>query len=301
MLSGQGTLESAAKLSDITKGDHGPFEMEGDFTAQVNTSLTGHFVYRWKAKNEWWRKITMGGFEQIEVFKGDTRSIVRNMNFEPERVTELKDLLWNRQSYDDFYIRKQKNRKVHGVAVSCAQLEDRQGKGEVQEVCFNPVLNQIVSEGWKLSELAETKREYADFISFDGYQIASRLTLREGPGVMLSARITSLKAAEFDDALFAPPPGAIERRECEGIKAPEIINRPPPQALELEGPGGITRLFITVGVDGSITEAHVIGRSTKEMDEKILKSLHDWKYRPALCGNVPVVADLMVSIAIYKQ
>jgi len=37
------------------------------------------------------------------------------------------------------------------------------------------------------------------------------------------------------------------------------------------------------------------------LDQKILKSLHEWKYQPAMCGNEPVVGDMMISIGIFKD
>lgn len=302
MLSAQEPLDSAAKLSDLTTADQGPFEMDGDFTAQINTPVEGHFVYRWKSKTEWWRKITMGGFEEVEVFRGETSYIVRNLSFEPERVSELTGLLWHSHSYDDYYAWKQKKRKLNGLEVSCIQMKYRSGGGDGPEVCIDPKSNQIVLETWRgMFRDDETRKEYYDYIPFGSHQIPSTLKLREGAAVILSAHITNLKAAEFDDALFTPPPGAIERRHCQGIKPPVRIRAWSAGGLNLKGLGGVTTLSITIGVDGSVTEAHLIGRSTKEMDDKILRSLHDWKYRPAMCGNEPVVADLMVTISAYKQ
>ena len=301
ILSAQEALDSAAKLSDLATDNEEPFELDGDFTAQINTPLEGHFVYRWKSKTEWWRKITMGGFEQIEIFRGDTRYIVRNVSFEPERVTELKGLLWFGRSYDHYYSWNQKKRKLNGFEASCIQTKDRKTGSEGPEVCTDPKSNQILLETWKGVPEDQTRREFADYIPFGSHQVPSKIKLRRGASVVLSAQITNLRAAPFDDALLTPPPGAIARHECQGIKQPVMIHRPSPGELALQGSSGITSISITIGVDGSITEAHLVGRSTKEMDEKVLKSLHAWKYQPAMCGNEPVVADLMVSIGIYKQ
>jgi hypothetical protein len=302
VLSGQDyPLDSAAKLIDLTSGESSPFEMDGDFTAQINTPLEGHFIYRWKSKTEWWRKITLGGFEQVEVFRGDTRYILRNASFEPERVTELKGLLWHNRSYDNVYASNQKKRKLNGIEVSCIQTKNRKSGVDGPEVCIDPVSNQIVSEAQK-GAIQELRRlEFTDYISLGSHQFPSQLKLREGASVVLSAHITSLKAAEFDDALLTPPHGAIERRECQGIKPPFSIHRPSIGELVVQGSGGITSLSITIGTDGSVTDAHLIGRSTKEMDEKVLKSLHEWKFQPAMCGNEPVVSDMMISIGISKQ
>lgn len=296
MLSGQDLLDSAAKLIDLTDDDHGPFEMEGDFTAQIKTPLEGHFIYRWKSKTEWWRKITMGGFEQVEILRGETRFIVRNVSFEPERVSELKDLLWNSRRYEFYYASNQKKRKLNGVEVSCIQTKVREGGAAGPEVCIDPVSNQIVLETRKWAP-EDTRLEFGDFIAFGSHQIASRLKLQRGGITLLSAHITSLKAADFDDALLTPPRGAIERRQCQGMKPPRAIHLPS-EEFSVQGSGGVTSLSMTIGTDGSVTDAHLIGRATEEMDEKILKSLHDWKYQPAMCGNEPVVADVMVQIGI---
>jgi Gram-negative bacterial TonB protein C-terminal len=255
---------------------------------------------KWKSKTEWWRKITMGGFEQIEVFKGDTRYILRNVSFEPEMVTQLVGLLSLSQNYDRYYAWNQKKRKLNGVEASCIQTKFRNGEGDGPEVCIDPGSHQIAMETEAGDPDEKTRREFTDYISFGSHQFPSNLKLRQGSSVVLSAHITSLKALEFDDALLTPPRGAIERRSCEGIKWPALIQQPSGSELALHGSGGVTTLWITVGTDGSVTDAHLIGRSTKEMDGAVLKSLHGWKYRPAMCGNEPVVADEMVKIGIQK-
>jgi hypothetical protein len=62
----QQLLVAAEQQADLFNHDASPFQLEVDFVAQVQVPTQGHVTYRWEAKDRWWRKVSMGAFQQIE-------------------------------------------------------------------------------------------------------------------------------------------------------------------------------------------------------------------------------------------
>jgi hypothetical protein len=234
------------------------------------------------------------------VLNGERRYILRNAPFEPQRVSDLKNLLNLSTHFPKSNASNEKKKKLNGVEVLCIQTKSRDTGTNWGDVCIDPRNMHVVSEISKGIGDVTLMKEFSDYIPLAGHEFPTTFKTKENDRMVMDAHITSLHTSAFDDALLTPPPGAIERRECEGIIPPLIRNQSRDHVPSLDGPGGITSLLITVGTDGSVAEAHVIGRSTPEMDEKILKSLSGWKFSPAMCGEEPVVADVTVAIQIQK-
>ncbi len=60
---------------------------------------------------------------------------------------------------------------------------------------------------------------------------------------------------------------------------------------------GDTTVSMTVFTDGSVGEIQLIGRATHSMDDATLETLKGWKFKPAMCGAEPVVADIEVIVS----
>jgi hypothetical protein len=82
----QQLLIAAEQQADLFSKDAGPFQLEVDFVAQVQVPTQGHLIYRWESSERWWRKVTMGLFEQIDVKDGDRLYTSRNAPFTPVRL-----------------------------------------------------------------------------------------------------------------------------------------------------------------------------------------------------------------------
>src|SRR3954471_13153382 len=78
---GQDLLITAKQQASLYHDQVDPFQLDVDFVAQVNTPNHGHLTMKWQAKDRWWRKVVMDGFEQIEVRNGDRLYTSRNLPF----------------------------------------------------------------------------------------------------------------------------------------------------------------------------------------------------------------------------
>ena len=118
----QQLLIAAEQQVDLFNHDASPFQLEVDFVAQVQVPTQGHLTYRWEASGRWWRKVTMGSFQQIEVRNDERLYTSRNAPFTPVRVRELLKLLQISENPDRLEAKKQKQRPERGLAIVCVQV-----------------------------------------------------------------------------------------------------------------------------------------------------------------------------------
>jgi hypothetical protein len=70
-----------------------PFQMDADFTSQINVPQKGHLTWKWVSSDLWSQEVEMGAYRQLNIRKRDTLYISRNTAFTPIRIRQLEDLL----------------------------------------------------------------------------------------------------------------------------------------------------------------------------------------------------------------
>src|SRR5438093_5522639 len=85
----QQLLVTAKQQSTLFQDQANPLQLDVNFVAQMNVPAQGHLTLKWEAKDNWWRRIVMGDFEQIEIRNGDRLYTTRNISFTPVRIREL--------------------------------------------------------------------------------------------------------------------------------------------------------------------------------------------------------------------
>jgi TonB family protein len=295
----QQLLMSAKQISDLTLNQPEPFELDVDYTAQQNVPLQGHLTLKWKSKEEWWRYVQFGDFKQIDVRNHGWLYTTRNSNTTPMRVTQLIHLLDFAQNAEDLVADKPQTLTEYGVEVHCVRVRNKHTKEPPHQVCFNAE-NEIASDTWHDLPDSPTREEFSDYIDFAGHRYPKSLQRVEGSGRVIKVTVKTLEARAFNDILLTKPDGAIERRMCDNWKPPQAIKTPDPPyppAARWNGSMGDSVVAMTVLADGSATNFQLIGSATHAMDQSTLDTLKKWKFKPAMCGSEPVVADVEVVVS----
>ncbi len=298
--SAQELLIGAERQVDLFNRDASPFQLEIDFVAQVQVPTKGHLTYRWEARDRWWRKVSMGAFQQIDVKNGEKLYTSRNAPFTPVRVRQLLNSLQISENPDRLQAKKQKQWVERGLAITCMQVEKGGEKSEVHELCVNPTSREILSDEWKVRPDGSGRLEYSDYLEFRGHRYPRTAERFENGIKAITAQVASLTTAPLDEALLAPPEGAIERRQCAGMKHAVPVKTPDPlypKSTSQNRLMGDTTVSMTVFADGSVGDIQLIGSSTHSMDDATLQTLKEWKFKPAMCGAEPVVSDIEVVVS----
>jgi protein TonB len=296
----QQLLIAAERQADLFSDQTAPFQLEVDFLAQINVPTKGHMTLKWAAKDRWWSKVVMGPFEEIKIRNGDRVYTSRNIGFTPIHVTELTSLLHFSDSSEALIAKKPHQRFQDGVEATCLQVQHENVKEKPYEVCIDPASHRILSQQWRKTADELRTEHFTDYFDFNGHRYPRQLQLRVNGIESVTADVISLTSAPFDESLLVPPPGAVERRHCPGLKQPVPLKTPAPVYPDSAGRSGLSgdvTVALTVLTDGSIANAQVIGRAGNSMDDAALQTVKSWKFNPAMCGADPVVSDITVVVS----
>ena len=297
---GQQLLKTSSDQVDI-RSDGRPFRLEADFTAHINVPQNGHLTWQWMSKNLWSQEIVLGEYRQLNIRKGDTLYISRNLPFTPSRITELLDLLVVLSADADEWLVKKTSRQVNaGIAAECMEVHarERQLSKAKKTVCVDPSTMEVLSIETK-DETDLRRKEFNDYQSFRDHRYPRQLHLFVNGSLGLKVQINSLSDQTFDEAAFIPPAGAIARRQCEHMAHPQPLKTPDPaypRSAAQNHLGGTVTVSLTVLPDGSVENVQLVGSAGHEMDQVTQEILKTWKFKPAMCGDEPVASDLRVEV-----
>jgi TonB family protein len=291
----QQLLDSAHKPADLFQGDGNPFDLEIDFIAQFKGPVPGHLSLKWQSKDHWWGKVDVGGFQETLVKNGEMEYTSRNFPYTPLEVTRLFYLLHFRGIEDGLIAEKQKNRVENGISMTCVEAERENYRTETHAVCLDTSSHELLSDEWQESP-ATTKQQFIDYVDFDGMRYPKKFQLFRDNTAVVSANVSSLQLAPFDPTLLDPPKGAIERRMCRGIKPPKAIKEVHPEFAGAGKSMGQVSMSVTILADGSVGDIRMIHSGGQKIDQIAMDTMRKWKYRPAMCGDDPVVSDEEISL-----
>jgi TonB family protein len=301
----QELLVTAKQQASLFHNQDSPFQLDVDFVLQRNVPTQGHLTLKWAAKDRWWRRVNMQGFEQIEIRNGDRLYTTRNIDFTPIRIRELVSLLQFAEGSESLVLKKQKQRREDGgIEITCLQIGQENVKTKPHEVCLNLASHEILRGEWQEPPDERRKEEYSDYFDFAGHHYPRKLRLFVNGSAVITANIQNVATTSFDDGLLLPPKGAIERRQCTDMKHAVPVKTPDPAYPRSAGENrlmGDTAVAMTVMMDGSVTNIRLIGTSTRAMDDATLQTLRGWKFRPAMCGLEPVVSDIEVVVSFRLE
>jgi TonB family protein len=296
----QQLLIAAKQQANLVHDNADPFQLDVDFSAQMQVPAQGHLTLKWKAKDQWWRRIIMGDFEQIDIRNGDRLYTTRNASFTPVRIKELFSLVQFAEPADGLRVKKQRHRVENGIQVTCLQIEGEDTFSRRHEICVNPGSREILTDDRQEPPDERRREQYSEYFDFRTQRYPRKLELFVNGSRVLSAQVNHLKETTFDPTLLVVPRGAIERRQCENMKHAVPVRTPdPPYPVSASQNRlmGDTIVSMTVLTDGSVDNIQLVGSATRAMDDATLQTLKSWRFKPAMCGAEPVVSDIRVVVS----
>lgn len=293
-------LKSASDLLAIRSEGSKPFWLDADFTAQINVPQNGHLTWKWADKNLWSQEITLGDFRQLNIRKEDTLYISRNLPFTPMKISELQDLI-KVFSFDpdEEHAKGMKRESVNGVQEECSEIHYKKDHGNPKTtVCISPDANEVLSIETK-DDTDLSRKEFSGYEPFREHRYPRELRLYTNGSLALKVTIRSLRDGARNDADFTPPPGASARRQCEHMTPPHALKTPDPaypRSASQNRIGGTVTVSLTVLPDGSVENVQLLGSAGREMDQVTEEIVKTWKFKPAMCGDEPVTADIRVNM-----
>ena len=284
-------LAAVREQSDIFNHAPHPFLLQADLTAQLAAPVQGRLTIHWQSKNHWRRELELGLYKEIVVRVGEWEYAKRNMGFAPIRASDAVLLLEFAKPNDHIAAKSTKTHNSGGVALTCISLQSTVNN-ERYKMCVDPAAHEILTyDPWPYG-LSGGAAAFSGYVGIEEMQFPKHLELREaGQGATVTVNVTKLEDQAFDANLLTPPPGATERRYCEVMSPPFMIQKPDIASLGQFSQDVHVRFQVTVLTDGSVGAIQVIGQSSAEAADRIRKVWMHARYKPAMCGTEPVVAD----------
>jgi len=238
-----------------------------------------------------------GGFQEIQLRSGDRIWSVKNTDFEPLRVQQLKPLF--SPTYlvltDSDEIKSVTHEKIDGAEARCISLKtitpDRKRDGGA---CVDAAKNTYLE--WH-QDRDGLHYELSDYTPFAGKLLPQHFVLTERGQKLAEGSIKWDLVSRFDAGVFAVPATATERSACTRSEHPVLLHRVDPQY-----PPGYRRLAgpVTVGVEispeGNVTKAQVLETLDSSFDESALDAVRKWTFEPAKCDGSPILTDINVQV-----
>ena len=270
------------------------FQLDVDFTAQLNVPTLGHLTVRWKDEEHWWMRVSLAGFEQIEIQDREWTYTARNLGFTPIRVQELMGLV-HLTDPGRYRGGKWKARIQNGVRLRCIHAAREDNKADLHEICLDAASDDILSHYWEQGPDGIRREIFSDYFDFEGHRYPRRLQLEVNGSRVIKADVASLVAADFNEALLMPPEGAIPRRHCPGMRYAQAVAQP---HMPFVGVQGDSTVVMTILADGTVGDAQVIARGGQRLDQANLDNLKQWRFKPAMCGSEPIVSEIQITTSI---
>jgi TonB family protein len=92
---------------------------------------------------------------------------------------------------------------------------------------------------------------------------------------------TMSRAAQFTDV-----PHINSRRGCEDVRPPQALATPDP-LFTADTEGRTVKVSFIIGTDGRVHSPLILESSGMVGDRHVLRTVRNWRYRPATCNGVP--------------
>lgn len=299
---GRPLLKAAAERSLLHIDGNPPTDLRLSFAILGSRSKRTKGTYTWIVSNtgDWRKEVVFTDYSNIEVGRGATVWVKRNLDFNPVEAAWLEAIYSNHQylniaedTIDRYFITSE-----HHVQLRCVDLSRDK---KPRTLCFDPQDNLIRAA---VGELNLTF-EYSDYRPVGQKFVPFKVVLKREGKTMLEVEVDGLSMdKKLDPNLFDPPAGAIKRNGCLAPTLPRPTKtsfpKYPQMALAMREEGTVT-MYILVASDGTLHNAKVIETTDKEFDEVSLGVIPAWRFEPAKCGDLPVDFETTMALNFSLQ
>jgi len=135
---------------------------------------------------------------------------------------------------------------------------------------------------------------FEKYAAFGDHQFPGVLTELNPGKPPIRVQVKELAEASPDASSLAPPPGAKWMPWCANPVPPMIQGLPSPIYFPYRGVPPRSAIYAIVGPDGLLHNVTVVRSTDAEVDAILLKSMGQWRYVPAKCGDDSVPWEMVI-------
>lgn len=239
-------------------------------------------------------------YRETDLTRGDSDYISRRPSIPVDFAARLRkfDQLWQTTLPADAQPGALTSAKFNGRKALCFKL--RPDKYIELQSCFDESTHLLIGRDLKDSS-GEQQTQFLDYQETDGIRFPSTIRFLEPGAPVIEARSIALVKMPFDEAHFAPVPGAREFRSCRNGTPPRRVHEVPPEYPALAKMGhiqGEVRMSLTIGEDGKTHDIQVIS-GHPVLAQAALDAVKQWTYTPEMCPSGPVAVETNVKVTFH--
>jgi len=299
-----GWIKRAAEITNIQADGMPAFQLSARLRvwAPKNQSLDGSYDLIWISPSQWREEISLPGYTRIRVGGPGKYWQKRTLPYEWVQVSDLDSLLDVERLVrliGDSKLKMAQNISREGKDLSCVEM--RFGRTGIRHVCFDKGSGALDLEEGSSSHTTENvmdRRAYSEFRQWGNKIFPWAITGLSAEKAIIQFSVASLTAPQSaDPALFQPPPGADEWASCAAIATPKLVNVVPVNASGTAAVTGQRRtvwVYAVIQTNGTLSHVSLETPIDTNLDRAILEAVSRWRFRPIICGGVPVRKETLV-------
>jgi len=303
-------FDRARLLSDIRAEKSPPFRLQATFSLTRKNLETSHGTYTeiWISDSQFRRETVINDMQRLEV--GTAKSVwqldsSKNFPLIADRLPSVINVFPERMDIEFGSV--QKSAAQEGAQTGeCAVAEPHGGRGK-RAFCFEEksgvLWEALVGQDLYGSDYACF---YGEFRKFGSRWFPRQMACFDGSVKRIEAEVTELVTAPSADAsLFTPPTGAAELGRCfSKIEFPARAFTPEPDFPRGElqfGKGSSVELSLIVDKQGKSQDVRINESGGKQFDEVALKTVRQWRFKPATCDGEPMAQKIGVNVGFHLR
>jgi TonB family protein len=307
-------LARARQLSDIRAAGAPAFHLKAVFSFRNNDLdlVDGTYTEDWVSNSQWHREIVV--HDQPNIDKQDARGVRRIEvggpskywvfdsipNF-PEPPSRLSAALVPLPPIARTFTFASMQEGIGDPPSACA-ITSEQYRRELQAFCFATkagFLLETVSREAHPMNLVNYSCSYGMFEKFGTYSFPREVICSVDHHRGIAVQILEIAPEPTPDpALFTPPPGATEIGICSGDLVPPTVAARPMPRLSPMSEAYIVQVELSLVVDpaGKIEAVKLLHPRDEKSNEKALRDIREWRFKPATCDGQPMPMKLNVNV-----
>jgi len=269
-----------------------------ELSASIATSdhMQGTYSLRWNGPDQWREEIHLADFTQTTVGGKGQIWQQRSADRPPEAVYYLRPMFGFGGSRNasfttgvkpDETIRSIREHKVKGAKAWCLELVTPRKMS--RNLCVNESMEVVAREH---------PFEDTDFIAVDSKQYPKLISWKEDDfNLAVRADVQTIDThPHFAPSTFDPL-NLPSHAGCFDPAPPILISKVQPgypSEDRVNGKEGRVAIAISLGADGNPKSGRLLASPTPSLAQATAKAAVQWRYEPALCGDIPVEQEIII-------
>lgn len=300
---GEALLARACEFSDLDSDGCSPFILKANLKVEEFQGATaeGIFFMAWASDRQWHEEVLLANYREVRVAAEGKGWRTRSLRYTPAPVESI------RFAVDPVRMLGLQGRlKIMSVREELAANErltcvtERLPGHVQQEACVDTSTGVL-----RWVQGLRRRIEYSDYTSYGAKLVPHTIrdTLDGKTTWQYQISRVTQDLGENPSSFFTVPPGAQEWASCVHPTKPDPVKisdaprhlQPHPDLLV-----GQIEMLVEVGPEGRVHDIIALGSTSPTVGKaEIRNAIREWRFKPAMCGPVPVPSELTINMQYY--